>query len=67
MFMLRAENVDKLKTRAEGTTLGPAYYTINARGCSPNIYGVVKPNEEPLRHDLASRDFLSEHSRQETQ
>ena len=66
--MLRVENSDRPKTRAEGTTLGPAYYTINARGCSSNIYGVVKPHEEPLWHALfASRNFLSEHSRQGTQ
>ena len=38
MSMLRAENSDKPKTRAEGTTSGPAYYAINARGCSSNIY-----------------------------
>jgi hypothetical protein len=48
MSMLRAENVDKPKTRAEGTTSGPAYCTVNARRCSSNIYEVVKPNEEPL-------------------
>ena len=42
MFMLRAENSVKPKTRAGGTTSGLACYTINARGCSSNIYGVVK-------------------------
>ena len=69
-----AKNIDTTKnsggaakTKAEGTTPGPPYYTINARGCSSSIYGVVKPNEEPLWDDLlASRDFLSEHSRQGT-
>jgi hypothetical protein len=50
-------------------TPGPAQYTIDAIGCSSETYGVVKPGEQPLWHDLlASRDFLSEHhdSRQET-
>ena len=54
------------KTRAKGTP-GPAQYTINAFGCSSNIYGVVKEEEEPLWHALlASKDFLSDHRRQET-
>ena len=67
MSMLREEYRDKPKTRAEGVTPGPAYYTINATGCSSEIYGVVKPEEESLWHGLlASKDFLSEHSRQET-
>ena len=61
--MLRAESSDKPKTRVEGRTPGPACYTINAKGCSSNFYGVVKPQEEPMWHDLlASRDLLSEHS-----
>ena len=70
--VLHTENRgDKSKTRAQGSTTpgpGPTYYTINANGCSSNIYRVVKRREEePLWHDLlASRDFLSEHSRQET-
>ena len=65
--MLGAENSDKPNTRAMGTTPGPACYTINANGCSSNIYGVVKREEEPLWHDLlASTYFLSEHSRQGT-
>jgi hypothetical protein len=54
------------KTRGKDTP-GPAYYTIDATGCSSRVYGVVKPDEEPLWHALlASRDFLSDHSRQET-
>ena len=35
--MLRAENSDRLNTRTEGTTQGPACYTINAKGYSSNI------------------------------
>jgi hypothetical protein len=63
--MLREDRYES--TRAKGTTAGPAYYTINAHGCNSEIYGVVKREEEPLWHALlASRDFLSEHSRQET-
>lgn len=65
---LLGEYRDKPKTRAGGTTPGPAYYTINAIGCSSKIYGVVKKEEEHLWDNLlASRDFLSEHSRQETE
>jgi len=66
LSMLRVGN-NYPNTRTKGTTPGPAYYTINANGCSSDIYGVVKSGEEPLWHDLASRDFLSEHSRQGTQ
>jgi hypothetical protein len=57
---------DESKTRTAGVTPGPAQYTINAIGCSSETYRVVKPEEQPLWHDLlASSDFLSEHSRQE--
>ena len=67
VFVLRAKNNDTTKTKSEGTAPGPPCYTINARGCSSRIYGVVKPNEEPLWDGLlASRDFLSEHGRQAT-
>ena len=66
--MLGGEYRDEPKSRAEGTNPGPAYYTIDARGCSSEVYGVVKEGEEHLWDALlASRDFLSEHSRQETQ
>ena len=66
--MLRGEYRDKPETRAEGKNSGPDYYTINAIGCSSKIYGVVKKEEEHLWDNLlASRDFLSEHSRQETE
>ena len=68
--MLRGEydRDHKSETRAEGKTPGPGYYTINAIGCSSKIYGVVKKGEEHLWDTLlASRDFLSEHSRQETE
>ena len=67
MSTLRSGNTDEHQTRAKSTNSGPACYTIDARGCSSVIYGVVRPEEEPLLHDLlASRNFLSEHSRQGT-
>ncbi|KAM6494873.1 hypothetical protein JOM56_009496 [Amanita muscaria] len=61
-------SADEPKTRSKGKTSGrTCYYTIDARGCSSSIYGVVRPNDEPRLHDLlASKDFLSEHSRQGT-
>jgi hypothetical protein len=65
--ILRPVNTDEPRTRAKDTVSGPAYYTIDARGCSSQIYGVVHRREEPLLHDLlASRNFLSEHGRQDT-
>ncbi|KAM6494880.1 hypothetical protein JOM56_009503 [Amanita muscaria] len=61
-------SADEPRTRSKGKTSGrTCYYTIDARGCSSSIYGVVRPNDEPLLHDLlASKDFLSEHGRQGT-
>ena len=60
-------NIVKPKTRAEVRTPGPAYYTIDMIGCNSEVYGVVKKEEEHLwRALLASSDFFTEHSRQET-
>ena len=44
-----------------------ACYTVDIRGCSSKIFGVVKQKDEPLFSELlASRNFLLEHSRQDT-
>src|ERR1700733_618720 len=60
-------NTDESKTRSKSANSGPAYYTIDARGCSSKIYGVVRSEDIPFLHDLlASKNFLSEHSRQGT-
>jgi len=49
------------------TNKGLACYTVDVRGCSSKFFGVVRPEDEPLFSDLlASRNFLSEHSRQDT-
>jgi hypothetical protein len=54
-------------TRGMEVKQGPACYTIDVRGCSSKIFKVVKSAEEPLFSDLlASRYFLSEHSRQDS-
>ncbi|KAM6494977.1 hypothetical protein JOM56_009600 [Amanita muscaria] len=59
--------VEPRKTRAKDTVSGPTYYTIDARGCSSRIYGVVGSEDKPFLDDLlASKDFLSEHARQGT-
>ena len=55
-------------TRGKEKNKGPTCYTIDVRGCSSRLFGVVRPDEEPiLKGLLASRNFLSEHSRQDTE
>ena len=55
-------------TRGKGKNKGPACCTIDVRGCSSRLFGVVKPEDEPtLSELLVSRNFLSEHSRQDTE
>jgi len=58
---------ERTTTRSMGKNRGQTCYTIDVRGCSSKIYGVVKVEDKPLFSDLlTSRNFLSEHSRQNT-
>jgi hypothetical protein len=52
--------------RGMETNKGLGCYTVDVRGCSSKIFGVVRPEDEPLFSDLlASHNFFSEHSRQD--
>jgi len=58
---------ERTTTRSMGKNKGLACYTIDVRGCSSKIFNVMKVEDKPLFDDLlASRNFLSEHSRQDT-
>jgi hypothetical protein len=63
-----AEQTDERPTtRSMRKNKGLACYTIDIRGCSSKIFNVMRAEDKPLFDDLlASRNFLSEHSRQDT-
>jgi hypothetical protein len=58
---------ERTTTRGMQSNTGLPCYTVGVRGCSSKIFRVVRPEDEPQLGDLlASRHFLSEHSRQDT-
>jgi hypothetical protein len=58
---------ERTTTRSMGKNKALACYTIDVRGCSSKIFNVIRAEDKPLFDDLlASRNFLSEHSRQDT-
>ena len=58
---------ERTTTRSMGKNKWLACYTIDVRGCSSKIFNVMRAEDKPIFDDLlASRNFLSEHSRQDT-
>ena len=54
-------------TRSMGKNKALVCYTVDVRGCSSRIFRVVTPQDEHIYSQLlASRHFLSEHSRQDS-